>query len=176
MCIIFEFAQFLLDLINSLKLEHMDKKVTLTMLSMAVFFALGFMMPQNLLAQSGDQTQVLQKIISLPDLQKYYPVSSNVKQIVIQQHPVSFPGDLKLSDSGSNVVFKQMAETEAAKTPAFFKFRSVEINQNSAKVVCHYFYNYNYQTKKSGIVEVNAELSKSGAEWKFVKSSVKQIQ
>jgi len=154
----------------------MEKKLTLTLLGISVLLILGFMMPQNLTAQSEDQTQILKKIISLPDLQKYYPVNSNVKQIVIQQHPVSFPANLSLSDADKNVVFRQMAETDAAKTPAFFKFRSIETNQNSAKVVCHYFYNYNYQTKKSNIVAITAELSKSGSEWKIVNSSVKPVK
>jgi hypothetical protein len=156
----------------------MKRKVTLITFAISLMLLLGLLMPQDMMAQKEDQTQILKKIIELPDLQKYYPVSSDgkVKQVTIQQHPVSFPSDLSLSSANTRVVFEQMAQSSASNTSAFFKFRSIETSQNTSKVFCHYFYNYDYTTNKSKIVEVRAELQKSGSDWKIVTVNVKGVQ
>lgn len=156
----------------------MEKKVTFTTFAISVLLMLGLFLPQEMRAQRGDQSQILQKIIDLPDLQKYYPVSSEgkVKQVTIMQHPVSFPSDLSLSGSDTKVVFMEMSEVNANKISAYFKFRSIEITQNTSKVVGHYFYNYNYYTNKSDIVAITVDLEKSGSDWKIVNAKVKGVE
>ena len=156
----------------------MKKRVTLTTMAVSVMFLLGLFMPQQMMAQKEDQTQILKKIISLPDMQKYYPLSADgkAKQVVIMQHPMSFPADMALSGSGTNVVLMEMADVKSANITSFYKFRSITTTGGSTKVFCHYFKNYNHQTNKSDIIAITAELSKSGSDWKIVNSSVKPVQ
>ena len=141
-------------------------------------FLLGLFMPQQIMAQKEDQSQILKKIISLPEMQKYYPMSTDgkAKQVVIEQHPMSFPKDLALSDATTKVVLMEMADVKSGNITSFYKFRSITTTGGSTKVFCHYFKNYNHQTNKSDIIAITAELSKSGSDWKIVNSSVKPVQ
>jgi hypothetical protein len=156
----------------------MEKKVTLTTLAISVLLILGLFLPQQMMAQKEDQTLILKKIITLPEMQKYYPMGTDgkTKQVIIEQHPMSFPKDLALSDATTKVVLMEMADVNSADIKSFYKFRSIETTGNTTKVVCHYFMNYNHQTNKSDIIAITAELSKSGSDWKIVNASVKPVQ
>lgn len=156
----------------------MEKKVTLTTLAISALLMLGLFLPQQMMAQKEDQTQILKKIIALPDMQKYYPMSTDgkTKQVIIEQHPMSFPKDLALSDATTKVVLMEMADVNSNNIASFYKFRSIETTGGTTKVVCHYFRNYDHQTNKSDIIAITAELSKSGSDWKIVNASVKPVQ
>jgi hypothetical protein len=134
-------------------------------------------MPSGVNAQSGDQGLILKKVISLPELQKHYPVSTGkTKQVVIVQTPVSFPSNLDISDAGMNVSFIQLSELKKESVGGYFMFRTMETNATSSSLKGHYFYNYDPVSKKSEILEVNAQLEKSGSDWKIVNANVKGVK
>jgi hypothetical protein len=155
----------------------MKKRVTLTTMAITVVLLLGLFMPQQMMAQKEDQTQILKKIITLPDMQKYYPMGTDgkTKQVVIEQHPMSFPTDLALSDASTKVMLMEMVDVKSGNITSFYKFRSITTTGGSTKVVCHYFKNYNHQTNKSDIIAITAELSKSGSDWKVLNANVKGV-
>jgi hypothetical protein len=156
----------------------MERKITLMSSAVLLLMVVGLLVPQNMMAQKEDQTQILQKIISLTDMQKYYPVSADgkTKTVIIEQHPMSFPKDMQLSDVSTKVVLMEMADVNSNNITSFYKFRSIETTGNTTKVVCHYFRNYNHDTNKSDIIAISAELTRSGSDWKIVNSSVKPVQ
>lgn len=156
----------------------MEKKVTMMSVMLSFMLMMGLMMPGSVLAQQDDQAAILKMTINLPELQNYYPAAMDgtTKQVTIMQYPVSFPKDLAVSGNNTKVVFMERDEVTAKQVNAFFRFRSIESTPTKYTVYGHYFYNYDFTTKKSEIIEVRAEFEKKGADWKMVKSNVKGVE
>ena len=116
---------------------------------------------------ANDQAAVLQKIIELPDLQQYYPKNGagSLKQICIMQYPTAFSAEVTTALDASKVVFRSREAIEASHTEAYFIFRSLEVDANSAKAIITYFYNFDYTSNQFKMLTINVELQKSGAVW-----------
>lgn len=120
------------------------------------------------MAQSRqDQTQILQKCIGLPELQKYFPLEAdgNLKPLVINYwHPVLFPTDLTLSQNGKNILFRLMSMESVKNGEAYFLFNKFEILQGSSVVKFEYRYDNLIQPK---VLQVALGFIKSGEAWEM---------
>ena len=118
----------------------------------------------------GDDAQVLQKCIDLPQLQAYYPLDAdgNPRQLNVMQHGVSFPENIDVSANGKSLAFlskKQVSQTEAN---AYFLFQEFKISGNSATVAFVYQYN---QTE---LVVVSLVLNKNVDTWSVTNSNIEK--
>lgn len=155
----------------------MQKKITSSIFAVIVLLMVGLFLPHDVQSQvqAQDQAQMLEQIIDLPDLQQHYPLNAqgNQKQVHIMQFPVSFSSDISLSNSDREVVFMERSEIESKKVDAYFMIRSISEVQGTTKVVGHYFYNYNYDTKKGNYDAITVNFQKTGSEMKMVNANVK---
>jgi len=123
---------------------------------------------RTVMAQSRqDQTQILQKCIELPELQKYFPLEAdgNLKPLVINYwHPVPFPTDLTLSQNGKNILFRSMPMESGKYSEAYFLFNKFEILQGSSVVKFEYRYDNLIQPK---VIQVALGFIKSGEAWEI---------
>lgn len=154
----------------------MKEKAKLLTIAFTVLFLLAMFLPQQSMAQKSNQSQIVEKIINLPDLQQFYPVvpGDNAKQVTIVQFPVAVPSDI--AAPGKTIVLTDRENLQRSPSNGYFMFRSIEVNQNTAKVVGHYFYNYNSANKKSEIIAITADLQKTGSQWNIVNSNVKGVE
>jgi len=122
-----------------------------------------------------ERAKIVQVCLDLPELQQYYPmdIQSNIKQVYIMQYPVTFSADLSLSGSDKEIFFMTMSEIKENKVEAYFMFRNIETTHNSSKVICHYFYDFNYDNNKSKYVAITIILQKADLEWSVVNTDVK---
>lgn len=89
------------------------------------------------------------------------------------QFPVSFPSAMVLTNTNKDVVFMKRSEIESKKLDAYFMIRSISEDQGTTKVIGHYFYNYNYDTKKGNYDAITVNFQKTGSEMKMVNANVK---
>jgi hypothetical protein len=146
------------------------KKLTLILL-----IVMGF--TGEMAAQAhGDSTLVLQKIINLPELQQYLPIESDgsIKQLYIAKYPVSFSSDISLSKDGRKVKFMSTSELTENKIEAYFMFRNLKINQNSAGANVNFFYDFNYTSRQFKSLTITIELFKNGKVWSVFSNTIKE--
>ncbi len=147
------------------------KKITFPILSIALLLLTLSLLPQKVLAQS--QAQIVEQIINLPQLQQHYPLNAeNKKQVHIMQFPVSFP-NMDISNADKNVIFMTRSDIENNKVDSYFMFRTIKESQNTSKVVCHYFYDFNYNTKKANYFAITVDFQKNGDNLEILESDVK---
>jgi hypothetical protein len=114
-----------------------------------------------------DQTQILQKCIELSQLQQYYPLEADGSQkplIINYWHPVLFPTDLTVMNSGKNVEFRLMSMESGKNAEAYFLFYKFEVFESSSSVKFDFSYNKANHLK---VLEVMLDLSKTGDNWEI---------
>lgn len=142
----------------------------------AILFLIVFGLCFKLSAQiSNDQAKVIQKCIDLPELQQYYPheTDGTMKQIYIVQYPVSFSSDLALTKAGKKILFIKSPDQFETPVESYFRYRSINIDQNSASVVLNYYFNYNPSTKQYQNLTIDMTLQKTNMEWDISKFNLK---
>ncbi len=147
------------------------RKTTFPLLTIVLLLFTVAFSQQKVFAQS--QAQIVEQIINLPQLQQHYPLNAeNQKQVHIMQFPVSFP-NMDISNADKDVVFMTRSDIENNKVNSYFMFRTIKESQNTSKVVCHYFYDFDYNTKKSNYFAITVDFQKNGNNLEIVKSDVK---
>ncbi|GAC1594927.1 MAG: hypothetical protein NVS3B19_17550 [Ginsengibacter sp.] len=110
-------------------------------------------------------SSVVQAIIGLPELQKYYPLEADntVKQLNIVQFPFSFPDDLAVSKGNSPVKLITVAEQAGLNPDAYFMFRNVANSPSGIKAVLNYFYKNGGAEYK--ILSLTVDLQQANNSW-----------
>jgi len=113
---------------------------------------------------TSDQAKILQKIIDLPDLQQYYPMSPERihEKVYIVQQPVAFPAGIQLSKFGQPVQFIDNAEILDKLSVAYFVFQTFTITGNTADVIFDFYYTY---TTNKALFQCSALLYKTDDTW-----------
>ncbi|MDD2304430.1 MAG: hypothetical protein PHP53_07025 [Prolixibacteraceae bacterium] len=114
-----------------------------------------------------DMAAVLQKIITLPELQGYLPSSNGDTQVqtVVMQYPVSFPDEVVNVIDPSIVAFRSLEAIQTGGVQAYFTFRSVKLTPSGATANFNLFYDYDTGSSTYKILIVDIQLQHFNTNW-----------
>jgi N12 class adenine-specific DNA methylase len=142
-----------------------------------IFLLIGLTLtPLIVRAQSQADTLLLfEKCIGLEDMQQYYPVDASgaYGSVNIMQYPVHFNLEDGSTHAGKEIRVYERTGIADSKVKSYFSFRSVEINQNTARVNMSYFYDYDYTNKNFKVLLVNVNFIRAAGEWNIASITIK---
>ncbi len=142
-----------------------------------IFMLIGLtMLPLIVGAQSqADTLLLIEKCIGLQEIQKYYPVDAYGANgsVNIMQYPVNLNITDGSTHAGKEIRVYQRTEIALSQIKSYFSFRSVEIEQNDARINMSYFYDYDYINRNFRVLSVNVSFIRAADEWNIAGISIK---
>lgn len=141
-----------------------------------IALTLMYFVPGKLSAQSvSDTSEILQKVIDLPQLQQFYPLGQNnsPKQLIVLQHGISFSSSIAVSHNNQPLALRSKANIGAE--PAYFLFWAFNVSEASAHIEFSYNY-YNQDTQSKAAQKVILTFAKSAGNWTITNTNIETVQ
>ena len=102
---------------------------------------------------------IIQSIIDIPELQKYFPLESDntIKQLNVVQFPVTLPASLSVTKGDKALNLIAAADQPSFNGDAYFMFRRVSNLNNKISITANYFYKNGGSSFKIITLVVNFE-------------------
>lgn len=155
------------------RMKETFKSTILFIMLVFAFYSKTFAQDNTFGLSKNELTEVIQKCIDLPELQKYYPSDSDgsLKQLNILKYPLLIPSELALTKGGKPVNFIPQSTIAGVNVQAYSRYRAIENTGNTLKVNFNYFYKDGSQSEKTLFILI--EFQKSGSNWNIINSSIK---
>ncbi len=141
-----------------------------------IALTLMYFVPGTLSAQSvSDTSEILQKVIDLPQLQQYYPLGQNnsPKQLLVLQHGISFSSAVAVSHNNQPLALRSKADI--GNEPAYFLFWAFNIAETTAHIEFSYNY-YNQDTQSKAAKKVILTFTKTAGTWTITNTNIETVQ
>lgn len=123
---------------------------------------------------SGDFSEVLQKVIDIPQLQTLYPKNADgtFKPLQIMRHGVQFPPELSASHQNKSVEFIDKAVATSGNIAGYFLFNQFEVRESKAWVDGVFYFDQQSSDRKTEVFTL--ELEKKDGSWVITNAKIER--